>query len=239
MTATVPYLDLVDVLEHELSRAVPGSRVASEHELAAANGVSRPTARAALQELERRYLVRRIRGSGTYVNRRVDYLVSYDMAPSWSETIRRAGAVPGSKIIRIRLSPASAKLRQRLELPPRSRVVVVTRRNTVDGLLASTATTHLPADLAPDLGRHLGDDDSLYRVLVERYGLDPKRVWSRASLEIPPVDVSERLGLETPEPTWLLESLNRDVSSKRPTELTQGWLRADVLRVVFEMGERP
>ncbi len=236
---SAPYLDLVDVLEREVSRAHPGSRVASEHELAVANGVSRPTARAALQELERRYLVRRIRGSGTYVNRRVDYLVSYDMAPSWSETIRRAGAEPGSEIVRIRLSPASAKLRQRLELPARSRVVMVTRRSTVDGLLASTATTHLPADLVPDLSRHLGDDDSLYRVLVERYGLDPKRVWSRASLEVPPVDVSERLGLETPEPTWLLESLNRDANSMRPTELTQGWLRADVLRVVFEMGERP
>lgn len=235
---TVPYLDLVGVLERQVARARPGERVASEHELAAANGVSRPTARAALQELERRYLVRRIRGSGTFVNRRVDYLVSYDMAPSWSETIRRAGAEPGSEILRIRLSPASAALRLRLELAPRARVVVVTRRSTVDGVLASTATTHLPADLVPDLARHLRSAGSLYRVLVEHYGLDPKRVWSRASLEVPPGDVAERLGLETPEPTWLLESLNRDTRSTRPTELTRGWMRADVLRVVFEMGER-
>jgi DNA-binding FadR family transcriptional regulator len=39
--------------------------VASEHELADANGVSRPTARAALQELEHRYLVRRVPRAGT------------------------------------------------------------------------------------------------------------------------------------------------------------------------------
>jgi DNA-binding GntR family transcriptional regulator len=235
---TVPYLDLAGDLEREVAKARPGDRVASEHELAAANGVSRPTARAALQELERRYLVRRIRGSGTFVNRRVDYLVSYDMAPSWSETIRRAGAEPGSELLRIRLGPASAALCERLELAPRSRVVVVTRRSTVDGVLASTATTHLPADLVPDLSRHLRSTASLYRVLVEHYGLDPKRVWSRASLEVPPPEVAERLGLETPEPTWLLESLNRDIASMRPTELTRGWMRADVLRVVFEMGDR-
>lgn len=239
MSVRIPYLDLVDVLEREVAKARPGARVASEHELADANGVSRPTARAALQELERRYLVRRVRGSGTFVNRRVDYLVSYDMAPSWSETIRLAGAEPGSEILNIRLSPAAAALRRRLELPPRSRVVVVTRRSTVDGILASTATTHLPADLVPDLARHLRTSGSLYRLLVKHYGLDPKRVWSRASFEVPPDEIARRLGLETPEPTWLLESLNRDIRSGRPTELTLGWMRADVLRVVFEMGERP
>lgn len=238
MSVSVPYLDLVSALEHQVARSRPGERVASEHELAAATGVSRPTARAALQELERRYLVRRVRGSGTFVNRRVDYLVSYDMAPSWSETIRLAGAEPGNEIINIRSSPVAAALRHRLELPSRSRVVVVTRRSTVDGILAGTATTHLPADLVPDLARHLRSSGSLYRVLVEQYGLDPKRVWSRASLEVPPDDVARHLGLETPEPTWLLESLNRDIDSGRPTELTHGWMRADVLRVVFEMGER-
>ena len=235
---SVPYLDLASVLEQQLARSRPGERVASEHELAAATGVSRPTARAALQELERRYLVRRVRGSGTFVNRRLDYLVSYDMAPSWSETIRLAGAEPGSEIINIRSSPAAAALRRRLELSPRSRVVVVTRRSTVDGILAATAATHLPADLVPDLARHLRESGSLYRVLVQQYGLDPKRVWSRASLEVPPDHVAGHLGLETPEPTWLLESLNRDTGSGRPTELTHGWMRADVLRVVFEMGER-
>ncbi|CAN5702079.1 GntR family transcriptional regulator [soil metagenome] len=239
MTATAPYLELAEVLQRTVRRARPGTRVVSEHELAAANGVSRPTARAALQELERRYLVRRIRGSGTYVNRRVDYVVSYDMAPSWSETVRRAGAEPGSEVVSVRIGRASSELLERLELDPGARVVAVTRRSTVDGVLASVGRTHLPADLVPGLGDHLGPSVSLYHVLVERYGLDPRRVWSRASLEVPDADIAGQLALETPGPTWLLESLNRDASSGRPVELARGWMRADVLRVVFEMGEGP
>jgi DNA-binding GntR family transcriptional regulator len=45
------------------------SRVPSENQLAARFGVSRVTARQAIQILQREGLVRRIRGSGTYVNR--------------------------------------------------------------------------------------------------------------------------------------------------------------------------
>ncbi|CAN5869060.1 GntR family transcriptional regulator [soil metagenome] len=236
MPVSVSYLDLVDDLRRRVVRARPGTRVVSEHELAAAHGVSRPTARAALHELERRYLVRRVRGSGTFVNRRVDYLVSYDMAPSWSETVRRAGAEPGSELVRIRVRPASAELGRQLELASGAKVVTVTRRSTVDGVLAAFSTTHLPVDLVPDLGAHLGRSVSLYRVLVDHYGLDPKRVWSRASLDIPPADVSDRLGLEAPAPTWILESVNRDATSGRAIELARGWMRADVRRLVFERG---
>ena len=45
------------------------SRVPSEHQIAARFAVSRVTARQAIQFLEREGLLRRIRGSGTYVNR--------------------------------------------------------------------------------------------------------------------------------------------------------------------------
>lgn len=45
----------------------PGSRIPSEHQLAAACGIGRPTARQAIDVLVRRGLVARRRGSGTYV----------------------------------------------------------------------------------------------------------------------------------------------------------------------------
>ena len=50
-------------------RYPPDSRLPSEHQLSARFKVSRVTARQAIQLLERERLVRRIRGSGTYVNR--------------------------------------------------------------------------------------------------------------------------------------------------------------------------
>ena len=51
-------MDIADQLAEELAACEPGTRVASEPELANRFGVGRAAARSALQELERRLLVR-------------------------------------------------------------------------------------------------------------------------------------------------------------------------------------
>jgi GntR family transcriptional regulator len=216
------------------------AKVVSEHELARSRGVSRPTARAALQELERRYLVRRVRGSGTFVHRRIDYVIGPDTARSWSEGVRQAGSTPTSTVVRHRGGAASAAIRERLELPDSARVVTLLRINEVDGLPAGMGTSYLPADLLPDLAAHLGVGTvgaSIYRTLVDHYGLEPVRTWTSASLEVPPPDVAARIGLETSEPTWSVESINRDRASGRPVELALGWMRADVYRIILRAGD--
>src|SRR5258708_6729216 len=88
------YAEIVDTL---VGRQ-PGARVASEHEIAARFAVSRAVAGAALRELESRLLVRRIRGSGSFVNGRIDYIISADRAPAWHQAGRAAGAEPRSVV---------------------------------------------------------------------------------------------------------------------------------------------
>lgn len=236
------YLDLADDLALRFRRAAPGTRVVSEHELATSAGVSRPTARAALQELERRFLVRRVRGAGTFVHRRIDYVVGPDTPPSWSESVRAAGSVPLARVDRCRSAVAKPDVRDGLELAAGDRAVTLMRTSTVDGLPAGVSTTHLPDELVPGFGAAFGPGTtgrSIYRTLVERYGLDPVRTWTTASLEVPPPDVAARMGLDAPEPAWFVESVNRDRASGRPVELVRSWMRADVYRVVLRAGTVP
>lgn len=233
------YLDLAEDLARRLARADAGTRVISEHELAASNGVSRPTARAALQELERRYLVRRIRGAGTFVNHRIDYVVGPNTPPSWSESVRAAGSVGVSRVERVSVRPATAEQRERLALEPGARVVTLLRSHTVDGHPAGLGTSQLPEELVPGLSDYIArgsEGVSIYRTLVDHYGLEPVRTWTTASLEIPPPDRAARMGLEAPEPTWYIESINRDRSTGQPIELATGWLRADVYRLILQAG---
>ena len=237
--AELSYLDLADDLARRLRGVEVGTRVISEHELARSSGVSRPTARAALQELERRYLVRRVRGAGTFVQRRIDYPIGPHTPPSWSDGVRAAGSAPRARVERFRTAAPSAELRDRLELPAGVRVSTVLRSLTVDGRPAGLGTSHLPDDLVPGLGEHFAAATagrSIYHTLVDRYGLDPVRTWTTASLEVPPPDIAARMGLEAPEPTWCVESVNRDRASSRPVELARGWLRADVFRIILRVG---
>ena len=74
------YAEIVVALVDDLAGRRPGARFASEHEIAARFAVSRAVAGAALRELENRLLVRRVRGSGTFVNGRIDYIISADRA---------------------------------------------------------------------------------------------------------------------------------------------------------------
>jgi len=93
---TARYLEIADELATELRGAAPGAKVDGEHGIGRRFGVGRAAARAALQELERRLLVRRVQGAGTFVNRRIDYTISHDRRPSWHETVAAAGGRPRS-----------------------------------------------------------------------------------------------------------------------------------------------
>lgn len=63
------YRQLADILLDEIRSGTyaPGSRIPSEHKLAAAYGIGRPTARQAVDVLVRKRILSRKRGAGTFV----------------------------------------------------------------------------------------------------------------------------------------------------------------------------
>lgn len=234
--AAATYLTVADTLEREVAAAAPGSRVASEHEIAARFGLHRLTARAALQELERRYLVRRVKGHGTYVARRLEYRVGPATPASWTETVRRAGAEPGTELGPIRARRPPDDVAGELGLAGDARAWLVPRLRFVDGELAGCADTYVPVEVAPDLPRRLVEGGSLSAILAGEYDADPVRANYRAELELAPDSVVRRLGLEG-RPWMLLTRGRTDCRRRRrPLELSTVWLRADLFRLIVEFG---
>ncbi|MCC5952254.1 MAG: GntR family transcriptional regulator [Acidimicrobiia bacterium] len=252
------YLALADSLEVDVRKAVPGSRVPSEHELVDLHGISRLTARAALQELERRHLVRRVRGAGTFVARRIEYRIAADTPPSWSETVRRAGGVPRNELLATEVVAADGEVADALGLAPGAPVVRVDRRGWVDGEQAGISSSHFPADRFTDLPAQLvagdgcadgttcdtsngietssrhADSASLYTTLVEHYRVSPRRAWSTAELDVLAPEAASLLGLSGRPLAWWLLSCNHD-GEGRPIEFARSWLRTDVFKVVFRL----
>jgi GntR family transcriptional regulator len=231
------YLSLSRCLEEQLATASPGDLVPSENELARLHQVNRLTARAALQELERRHLVRRIQGRGTFVVRRLDYRISTDGPASFTEIVRRAGGNPSTSTDDVIVRTASPAERRSLMLAPRAQVVELRRRRWLDDELVGVGISVLPAVLVPGLPGKLGLDGSLYRVLAEDYDLQPRRAWFRCEVEAAPEAVAEKLKLRgRPD---LFHNCGRLESErlKLPVEINDGWLRTDVFNVVIEVGE--
>ncbi|GHJ36987.1 hypothetical protein Sm713_25960 [Streptomyces sp. TS71-3] len=212
--------------------------MASEAEITQRFGVGRAAARAAVQELERRYVVRRVQGSGTFVNRRIDYVISRSVPPSWSSTVSAAGAVPRALVKSVRRIPVPESLRTRLECPAGQLVHEVVREFYIDALLASRVQEWIPVDAVPDLDLALHAVDSIERVLRQMAHARPMRDWCRVSIDIPPADVMEGLRLESSQPAWLIESVSRDAVSGTVLMCSSTWTRADAVRIIVEMDEQ-
>lgn len=234
------YRDLATELAGRIASAELTVRLPSEHQLALEHGVSRLTARAALQELEQWHLVRRVQGAGTFVSPRLDYLISAQAPPSWHEAVKAAGHQPAMELLSLRFDRPPTGVARDLDLAPEEPVVRLDRRGSVDGLVATLGTSWLPAAVVPGWREALGSCGSLFDALRRHYGFQPVRRWCRAQLDAPPAEVARALGHQGRPLVWRLESLNRCARSGRLLERSEAWMRADTFRVRFllEAGDR-
>lgn len=233
---TTRYLEIADVLAVELAALSPGTRLEGEHGITRRFGVGRAAARAALQELERRLLVRRVQGAGTFVNRRIDYTISRDRPPSWHETVTAAGGRPRSVVRGIDALPLPAERAALLELPAGTPSYRLVRQSYIDDLLASRVHEWVPLQLVADLDLAMHAVESLDHVLRQMGRVSPVRAWCRVSLDVPPAEVRHGLEMEASQPVWLVESVSRDAGSGQALMCSRSWMRADAVRVVVELG---
>lgn len=150
----------------------PGARVPSEPELCRTYQVSRITVRQALASLQRRGLVVRGRGKGTFV-RDVELTASARSVSSFTAEMDQMGVVAGSRVLEVGEVPATTEVAKALQLGEGETVLRLVRLRTGDGRPIGVQTTHLVADLVPGLARDVGDDSSLYTLLRQRYGIVP------------------------------------------------------------------
>jgi len=162
------YRELADMLSAQFAHAPIGSSTPSERQLAEETGVSRMTARRAIDELVREGLLTREVGRGTFVARPT---VSVPLQlTSFTEDMRARGYVPSSRLLHLGVLPASEPVAAVMQIPAGSEVVLLSRLRLADGMPMAIERSHLRGDLYPGLERYDFAADSLYRVLVEEYG---------------------------------------------------------------------
>jgi GntR family transcriptional regulator len=157
---------LLDLIERELAVDAP---VPSERELAARYGLSRMTARQAIEHLVSEGKLYRVQGRGTFVARpKIDMPLRLT---SFSEDMRARGMEPGARDLGRRSAPAPAAVARELGVEVGAPLYVVERLRTADGVPMAWERSHLPARLVPGLLDRPLTDQSLYQLLAAEYGL--------------------------------------------------------------------
>ncbi len=200
--------------------------VESEHQLASEFGVHRLTAREAVRELERRLVVRRIMGRGTFVAYRLDYEVRLGGVPSFHRIVSAGGHVPSVRVLDCEWRGRGA-----------NRSFVAERVSYVDGFVAAATTETFPASIGRRVEAAVAAGGSIRDALVEA-GHDPRRGSVKVAIEMPPPMIANRLEFSSnPLLTWHLESETRDGPSGPAIHTSSSWMRADVFAVTVRLGD--
>lgn len=149
--------DIVRRLKDDIhaGRYPPGSRLPTEAELCAEFGVSRPTVRAAVKELDVLGLSQTRHGVGTFVRSRPSVTDGLERMGSISESIRASGKTPGHDYARRALRQVTPDEAERMGVPSDTEVLELRRRITADDLVVAYSydmipSRLLPADFAPE-----------------------------------------------------------------------------------------
>jgi GntR family transcriptional regulator len=159
-----------------------GDRLPSEAELVSDFGVSRTTARRALDELRREGLVRREPGRGTFlVSPRLRSNLAY--LHSFTEEIERWGYTPGARLVSREELVANEEVAARLEIGAGDEVLFVRRLRLANERPIFVCDSFLPVGRFPALRDADYGTVSLSKLFEERVGrkVQNSRQWLGAA----------------------------------------------------------
>jgi GntR family transcriptional regulator len=192
-------------LHHQLSQAIeqaittgqlsPGDRLENELALTSRLGLSRPTARQAIQELVKKGLLVRKRGVGTQVVRspfRRDERLS-----SLNEDLAKAGRRPGTQLLELSVGPLPDDTREAIGVTQGTdgEFTKIRRLRLADDVPLAILTNYLPASLEldqSDLQRR-----GLYACL-RTLGINLRLAHQRVSARLMTDDEAALLDVEAP-----------------------------------------
>jgi len=229
------YYRLKQHLLETIEAADEGDRLPAERVLAEEFGTSRASVRLAIQELVVEGRLRREHGSGTYVAR--PKLAQPLQLSSYTSETRAQGFEPGTRILELTSMTAGPRVGARLRVVPSTRVVLLARLRTADGVPMAIERTHLVSSRFPHLRRHLTAEDSLYRVMREEYGVEPVESEDTIETGVLSPDDAALLRTDVGLPALLQTRLALDADGI-PLEWTESVYRGDRYKLVARLRRR-
>jgi GntR family transcriptional regulator len=232
------YRQIEHALRERISGLRPGERLPSDADLCAEFGVSRMTARNAMQLLAEEGLIRREPGRGSFVaepptHRRANRLMTF------THEMLRAGRVPSSRVLTRVIRPSSPSEAASLGIAPRQPVIHLRRLREADGepvalesaiLIGACADAVMTADLV---------HGSLHETL-RHAGFELARGTATIAAAAATADEARLLGTRPDGPLLVERRVIMDTHGNR-IEATESIYPADryALQVEFEVEARP
>jgi GntR family transcriptional regulator len=220
-----------DRLRELIDTRAPGDPMPSERSLCEHLGVSRPTVRAAIDDLARDGLLVRQHGRGTFTS---PQKISQEIPAASGLPVPPADGDWLSEVLEFRTESAGARLGQRLHVSPGDDLLYVKRRRIVDGEPMALEEIRLPAAVVPGIAADDFVSGSLYRLLRERHQVDPTDAEQTIAPTVTDAGEARLLGVPLYSPALLFERTTRD-SAGRVIEFTRSIYRGDRYQITSHL----
>ncbi len=214
-------------------KLAPGDAIPSERELSQVYKVNRLTVRQAITELVNEGLLYRQQGVGTFVAQ-PKITQAMPTLMGFTDRMLQAGQRPSSRVLLLEEIPAPDSVLRPLGLSPGAMVIRLVRLRLVNGEPFMLETTFLSQTMFPNLAAHDLENQSLYHLFLEVYGVPA----IEADEIIEPVALTqyeaELLETEVHKPALLVEGTVY-THGRRPVEFTRSLVRGDKARYHFRI----
>lgn len=212
----------------------PGHALPAEPELAAELGVSHGTVRKALDALERRHLIERRQGKGTFVARQTSERARHHFFPV--RALDAAAPPQVSRALKLETGTATPEEARALQIAEGAPVQRLRRLRLQGGAPYMLEENTLPAALFEGFSVPTERDmpDELYVHYQKRHGVTVVRTEEALSARAAPAAVATELGMPEGEPVLLAERHTWDAAG-RVVEHRLSWLNTARHRYVLAL----
>ncbi len=198
------YRQIAEKIAEEIEAGVlpADSRIASERELAERYGISRMTARAAINILVQRGLIVRRSRSRAYV---APPKFRFDLSSPGGlhEQLQKAGVAPGAKLIVAKKLPFEAledRVIKQLKLAEGDEAYHIVRLRTANGEPIALENSYFPVRLFPDL-LDFNLTDSIYGILRKYFSVEPAESVQELEISLLDAEWASLMGVAADLPT--------------------------------------
>ncbi len=211
-----------------------GDQLPSEAELCELFQVSRTVVRQALQDLIHEGLIVRRKGKGSFVAvRKISEQLAQKLTGFYDDMLNQ-GYQPVTRVLALRVVPASAEVAAHLGLEPEAEVIEIIRLRSVADTPIVYVSAFIPYALCPNLLHDDLSNQSLYALLERRYNLyiaRGRRTMQAVSAE---GQVAQLLRVKRGTPLFRLDSVCY-LSDDTPVEYYCAYHRGDQSQFEVEL----
>lgn len=210
-----------------------GAAVPSERELAEICGVSRMTARQALNALKNDGLVYQERGIGTFVSKRKLDVHTRNLV-GFTEEMKTRGFRPSSQLLLARRESATQETAKDLGIETGDEVFHFQRLRLADDLPLAFENAYLPAKRFADLDKLDLEKNSLYRLLEEHYAVEMHHAEEILEATAATKEIANHLAIKPKSPLLIVHRVVFS-ESNLAVESVRTYYRADRYRATFHL----